>query len=55
MIIFKMFKNLPKYHFFNIFGPFFGLKSGFEEKNDKKKWWGPLAIKTKNSQIICLF
>ena len=55
MIIFKMFKNHPEYHFLNIFGPFFGPKSGFEEKNCKKKWRGPLAIKTKKSQIIYLF
>ena len=43
MIIFKMFKNLPKYHFFSIFGPFFGPKSGFEEKNVKKKVARPLS------------
>ena len=36
MITFKMFKNLPKYHIFNIFGPFFGPKSGFEKKMVKK-------------------
>ena len=32
-----MLKNHPQYHFFNIFGPFFGPKSGFEEKNGKQK------------------
>ena len=43
MIIFKMFLNHPKYHFFNICGPFFGPKSGFEEKNCKKKVAWPLS------------
>ena len=53
MIIFKMFKN---HIFFNIFGPFFCPKSGFkEEKMVTTKWHGPLAIKTKLSQIIYLF
>ena len=38
-----MFKKLPKCHFFNIFGPFFGPKNGFEEKNGKKKVAWPLS------------
>ena len=41
MIIVKMFKNHPKYHFLNIFGPFFGPKSGFEENNGKKSGVAP--------------
>ena len=34
----------------NIFGPFFGLKSGFEEEEEKKmvkKFRGPLAIESR--------
>ena len=43
MIIIKMVKKLPKYHFLKYFWPVFGPKSGFEEKNCKKKVAWPLS------------
>ena len=55
MIILKIVNKHPKYHFFNIFGPFFGPKSGFEEKIVNKNWQGPLAIKTTKSQLYTFF